>query len=116
MIKRLHSNKRMSQIVIYNQVVHLAGQVDETAKGGSADEQTRNILNQIDALLAEAGTNKSKLLTATIYMTNMNDFDLMNQAWEAWIDPANPPTRATVGVSALAGDEFTVEIVVSAAL
>jgi enamine deaminase RidA (YjgF/YER057c/UK114 family) len=102
MIKRLHSNKRMSQMVIYNQVVHLAGQVDETAKGGSADEQTRNILNQIDALLAEAGTNKSKLL--------------MNQAWEAWIDPANPPTRATVGVTALAGDEFSVEIVVSAAV
>ncbi|MBK8454292.1 MAG: RidA family protein [Thiofilum sp.] len=116
MIKRLHSGARMSQIVIHNQVVHLAGQVDETAKGGPADEQTRNILSQIDALLAEAGTNKSKLLTATIYMTNMNDFGLMNKAWEAWVDPTNPPTRATVGVSALAGDEFTVEIVVSAAL
>lgn len=116
MIKRLHSGARMSQIVIHNQVVHLAGQVDETEKGGPADEQTRNILSQIDALLAEAGTDKSKLLTATIYMTNMNDFGLMNQAWEAWVDSTNPPTRATVGVSALAGDEFTVEIVVSAAL
>lgn len=116
MIKRLYSGARMSQMVIHNQVVHLAGQVDETETAGPADEQTRNILSQIDALLAEAGTNKSKLLTATIYMTNMNDFGLMNQAWEAWIDPANPPTRATVGVSALAGDEFTVEIVVSAAL
>lgn len=116
MIKRLHSGARMSQIVIHNQVVHLAGQVDETEKGGPADEQTRNILSQIDALLAEAGTDKSKLLTATIYMTNMNDFGLMNQAWETWVDSANPPTRATVGVSALAGNEFTVEIVVSAAL
>ncbi|SKA93494.1 Enamine deaminase RidA, house cleaning of reactive enamine intermediates, YjgF/YER057c/UK114 family [Thiothrix eikelboomii] len=116
MIKRLHSGARMSQIVIHNQVVHLAGQVDETEQGGPADEQTRHILSQIDALLAEAGTNKSKLLTATIYLTNMKDFGLMNQAWEAWVDSANPPTRATVGGVQLAGDEFTVEIVVSAAL
>lgn len=116
MLQRLHSGARMSQIVIHNQVVYLAGQVDETETGGPADQQTRNILSQIDALLAEAGTHKSKLLTATIYLTTMDDFGLMNQAWEEWIDPANPPTRATVGGVQLAGAAFTVEIVVSAAL
>lgn len=116
MIKRLHTGARMSQIVIHNQVVYLAGQVDETEKGGPVDEQTRNILSQIDGLLAEAGTDKSKLLTATIYLTDMKDFGLMNQAWEAWVSPGNTPTRATVGGAQLAGNEFQVEIVVSAAL
>jgi enamine deaminase RidA (YjgF/YER057c/UK114 family) len=116
MIQRLHRGTRMSQIVIHNQVVYLAGQVDESDEGGPADKQTRNILRQIDALLLEAGTDKSKLLTATIYMTDMNEFGLMNEAWEEWVSPNNPPTRATVGVTALAGKEYTVEIVISAAL
>lgn len=116
MIKRLHSGARMSQIVIHNQVVYLAGQVDETEKGGPVDEQTRNILSQIDSLLAEAGTDKTKLLTATIYLTDMKDFSLMNQAWETWVSAGNTPTRATVGGAQLAGDKFQVEIVVSAAL
>lgn len=116
MIKRLHSNTRMSQIVIHNQTVYLAGQVDETESRGSAEVQTQVILRQIDALLAEAGTDKSKLLTATIYLTDMSQFDLMNKAWEAWVSKGNAPTRATVGVKELAGDVFQVEIVVSAAL
>lgn len=116
MIKRLHSSARMSQIVIHNQTVYLAGQVDETESRGSVHQQTRIILSQIDQLLAEAGTDKSKLLTATIYLTDMNQFDLMNQAWEAWVSQDNAPTRATVGVTELAGDAFQVEIVVSAAL
>lgn len=116
MIRRLHSGARMSQIVIHNQNVYLAGQVDETDSRGSVDHQTRVILSQIDQLLAEAGTDKSKLLTATIYLTDMSQFDLMNQAWEAWVSAGNTPTRATVGVTALAGDAYQVEIVVSAAL
>lgn len=116
MIKRLHGGARMSQIVIHNQTVYLAGQVDETDSHGPVDQQTRVILSQIDQLLAEAGTDKSKLLTATIYLTEMSQFGLMNQAWEAWVSPGNTPTRATVGVTELAGDAYQVEIVVSAAL
>lgn len=116
MIKRLASNTRMSQIVIHNQTVYLAGQVDETESRGSVDQQTQIILGQIDQLLAQAGTDKSKLLTATIYLTDMGQFELMNQAWEAWVSPGNVPTRATVGVTELAGDAYQVEIVVSAAL
>ncbi len=116
MIKRLHSGARMSQIVIHNQTVYLAGQVDETDSRGPVDQQTKVILSQIDQLLAEAGTDKSKLLTATIYLTDMSQFGLMNQAWEAWVSPSNAPTRATVGVTELAGDAYQVEIVVSAAL
>lgn len=116
MIQRLHSGPRMSQIVIHNQIVYLAGQVDETDSRGSVAHQTSVILKQIDQLLAEAGTDKSELLTATIYLTDMSQFDLMNQVWEAWVSSGNAPTRATVGVTELAGDAYQVEIVVSAAL
>ncbi|MGL4766892.1 MAG: RidA family protein [Formosimonas sp.] len=115
-ISRFDSNQRMSQMVVHNQTAYLAGQVDESSVlGRPALEQTTNILKQIDAYLALAGTDKSKLLTATIYLADMNDFAAMNQAWEAWVSPQGLPTRATVEAK-LAAPEFTVEIVVSAAI
>lgn len=119
MIQRIDSNARMSQAVIHNGVAYLAGQVDETAKpddGRSIKAQTEVVLSQIDALLAKAGTDKSKLLTATIYLTDIATFGQMNEAWQAWVSPQGLPTRATVGVSALAAPEFGVEIVVTAAV
>nr|WP_211112325.1 RidA family protein [Azospirillum soli] len=103
----------MSEMVIHNDTVYLSGQI---ADDGSTDveSQTRDVLRQIDALLAEAGTDKSKLLTATVYLADIGSFAAMNAAWDAWVDRANPPTRATVEAR-LAAPEYLVEIVVVAA-
>lgn len=115
-IQRIDSNSRMSQAVTYNGIAYLAGQVDGTSVlGRPTNEQTINVLKQIDFYLAKAGTDKSKLLTATIYLANMSDFAAMNTAWDAWVSPQNLPTRATVEAK-LAAPEFTVEIVVTAAI
>ena len=119
MIQRIDSNNRMSQAVVYNGVVYLAGQVDESASAdapGTVLQQTTNILAQVDGLLAKAGTDKSRLLTATIYLTDIATFGEMNQAWQAWVSPQGLPTRATVEIGALAGSEYKVEIVVTAAV
>lgn len=113
-IERLHKGPRMSQVVKHGGIVYLAGQVAQDAKGGSAADQTRNILDRIDSLLAEAGTNKSKLISANIWLADIALFSEMNKIWDAWIDPANPPTRACVE-SKLATPDFTVEIQVTAA-
>ena len=119
MIQRIDSNNRMSQAVVYNGVVYLAGQVDESASAdapGTVLQQTTNILAQVDGLLAKVGTDKSRLLTATIYLTDIATFGEMNQAWQAWVSPQGLPTRATVEIGALAGPEYKVEIVVTAAV
>lgn len=116
MIQRMDSNNRMSQIVVYNGIVYLAGQVDETDKGGPIKEQTANVLKQIDELLAKAGTDKTQLLSATIYLTDIKTFGEMNEAWQAWVSPQGLPTRATVEVGALAAPQYGVEIVATAAV
>jgi len=113
-IERLQKGPRMSQAVKHGGTIYLAGQVALDAKGGSAADQTRNILDRIDALLAEAGSNKSKLLSATIWLADIALFNEMNQVWDGWIDADNPPTRACVE-SKLAAPDFTVEIAVIAA-
>ena len=113
-IERKHVGPRMSQIVIRGDTVYLAGQVASDKPGAPIGEQTQNILDKIDAYLAEAGTDKSKLLTATIWITDMAEFGGMNAVWDAWIDPANPPARACTEAR-LAAPEYTVEIMVVAA-
>jgi enamine deaminase RidA (YjgF/YER057c/UK114 family) len=113
-IERKHVGPRMSQIVIRGDTVYLAGQVASDKPGAPIAEQTQNILDKIDAYLAEAGTDKSKLLTATIWITDMADFAGMNAVWDAWVDPANPPCRACVEAR-LAAPDYTVEIMVVAA-
>jgi enamine deaminase RidA (YjgF/YER057c/UK114 family) len=113
-IERMHAGPRMSQAVIHNETVYLAGQVALKAPGASATDQTRDILDRIDTLLAEAGTGRAKLLSATIWLSNMGMFAEMNAVWDAWIDPANPPARACVE-STLAMPEYDVEIMVVAA-
>ncbi len=112
-IQRFHSGPRMSQMVIHKDTVYLAGQVADDPTS-DVETQTRQILGQIDALLAEGGTDKSKLLSATIYLTDIATFGAMNKAWEAWVDPANTPARATVEAK-LAAPEYLVEIQVIAA-
>jgi enamine deaminase RidA (YjgF/YER057c/UK114 family) len=113
MIQRLHTGSRMSQAVVHGSTVYLAGQV---AEDPSADvtEQTRQILAAIDALLAEAGTDKTRILSATIYLADIGTFAQMNRAWDAWVAPGHTPARATVEAR-LAAPQYKVEIQVVAA-
>lgn len=113
-ITRLHKGPRMSQVVIHGDTVYTAGQVAKNAPGASVADQTRDILATLEKLLAEAGTDKSKLLSVTIWLVSMDTFAEMNAVWDAWIDPENPPARACVE-SRLAAPQFAVEIGVVAA-
>ncbi|MEG2312073.1 RidA family protein [Brevundimonas sp.] len=113
MIKRIQPDARMSQAVVHNGVVYLAGQVGEPHE--DVADQTRTALAEIEALLAEAGSDKSKILMATIWMADMADFETMNTVWDAWVDTANPPARAT-GEAKLATPDYRVEIIVTAAV
>ena len=114
-IRRIGPGKRMSQAVVHGNTVFLSGQVAGTKSGKSVKEQTKDILGQIDKLLAEAGTSKAKLLRANIWLADIATFAEMNQAWDAWVAPGSAPARATVEAK-LAAPEFTVEIMVEAAL
>lgn len=114
-IKRIDVGARMSQAVIHDDTVYTAGQVAQNAPGGSVTEQTKDIVAAIDRLLGEAGSDKSKLISATIWLANMDDFAEMNAVWDAWVSPGNTPCRACVE-SRLASPNFTVEIGVIAAL
>lgn len=114
-IKRIKVGERMSQAVIHNNTVYTAGQVSDDASGKSAKEQTESIVAKIDSLLSEAGTDKSKLISANIWLADIADFKEMNSVWDAWVSPGNTPTRACVE-SKLAAPQFTVEISVIAAL
>ncbi len=114
-ITRIKTNKRMSQAVVHAGVVYLAGQVALNAGGESITKQTQDILSAIDGLLAEAGSDKSKLLSATIWLSSMDDFNEMNEVWDAWVVPGETPARACVE-SRLAAPQFNVEIGVIAAV
>ena len=111
-IERFDSGPRMSQAVVHGDTVHLAGQV---ARGDTVAEQTRAVLGQIDALLARAGTDRSRLLSATIWLCSMDDFAEMNAEWDAWVDADNPPVRACVESARLATPDYRVEIMAIAA-
>ena len=113
-IQRLHVGPRMTQAVVHGDTVYLAGQVAQNAGGRSVAEQTKDILATIDRLLGEAGSNKSKLLSATIWLTDIKTFNEMNEVWDAWVAPGNPPARACVE-SKLAAPQYNVEIMVIAA-
>ena len=113
-ITRKHTGPRMSQLVIHNNVAYLAGQVG--TPGASITQQTNDILNEIDTLLAEAGTDKTNLLTAQIWLSDIgSQFAEMNAAWEAWVPEGCAPARWT-GEAKLATPDFHVEIIVTAAI
>jgi enamine deaminase RidA (YjgF/YER057c/UK114 family) len=114
-IKRIDVGPRMSQAVVHGNLVFLAGQVAQNAAGASVGDQTKDILARIDALLAEAGSDKTRLLSATIWLTDMATFNEMNAVWDAWVSPGNTPGRACVEAR-LAAPQFTVEIAVVAAV
>lgn len=110
-ITRYESGPRMSQAVVHGDTVYLAGQVGE---GEDVAAQTRHALSEVDRLLAAAGSNKSRILSTTIWLADMADFAAMNSVWDTWVDKANPPARAT-GEAKLAAPKYKVEIIVVAA-
>jgi enamine deaminase RidA (YjgF/YER057c/UK114 family) len=114
MIKRLHLGSRMSQVVIHGDTVYISGQVADNRKG-SIEAQTGDILARLDQLLAEAGTDRSHLVSVTVLLPHISDFDAMNAVYDAWIDPANPPARACLEAR-LADPDLRIEVVAVAAL
>ncbi len=114
-IERIESGPRMSQAVVFNKTVYLAGQVADDGTGPGIALQTASVLQAIDTLLAKASSDKSRLLAVTIYLTDMDDFAAMNGVWDAWVDPHASPARATVVSPRLAGTEYKIEISVVAA-
>jgi enamine deaminase RidA (YjgF/YER057c/UK114 family) len=114
MVQRFDVGARMSEMAVHNGVCYLAGQV---AAGGSKGiaEQTREVLAAVDALLARAGTDKTRILRAQIYLADMADFAGMNAVWDTWVAPGHTPPRATVQ-AALAKPEWKIEVVVTAAV
>jgi enamine deaminase RidA (YjgF/YER057c/UK114 family) len=112
-IQRFDVGPRMSEMAVHNGVAYLAGQV---AADGSADiaGQTRQVLEAIDALLARAGSDKSRILRAQIFLADLSDFAAMNEVWEQWVVAGHTPPRATVQ-AALAQPEWKIEVVVTAA-
>ncbi|KQZ16623.1 hypothetical protein ASD50_08490 [Mesorhizobium sp. Root552] len=111
-IRRIEVGPRMSQAVIHGNTVYLAGQVGE---GEGVEAQTKDILASIDKLLAEAGTDKTKIVQTIIWLADMNDFAAMNKAWDAWVPQGHTPARAT-GEAKLAAPKYKVEIIVTAAI
>ena len=113
-IQRFETGPRMSQVVVHGNTVYLAGIVANKTAGESVAKQTEEILSIIDGHLAKAGTDKSKLLTTTIYITDMKTFPEMNAVWDGWVSAGNTPARATVEAK-LAAPKYNVEIMVTAA-
>ena len=113
-IHRFETGPRMSQVVVNGDTVYLAGVVAKTTAGESVTKQTQEVLAIIDGHLAKAGSDKSKLLTATIYLTDMKTFAEMNAVWDGWVSAGNTPARATVEAG-LAAPQYSVEIMVTAA-
>lgn len=112
MIERLHTSERMSKIVKHSGVVYLCGQV---GAGDTVADQTADCLSRVDALLAEAGSDREHILQATIWLRDMADFAEMNAVWDAWVPEGHAPARAC-GEARLARDVLRVEIIVVAAV
>jgi enamine deaminase RidA (YjgF/YER057c/UK114 family) len=113
-IQRLHVGARMSEVAVHNGVVYLAGQVADD-KNGDVAQQTTQVLAAIDRLLAEAGSDKTQILQATIFLADISTFAQMNSVWDAWVVSGNTPPRATVEAK-LATPDYKVEIKIIAAV
>ena len=114
-IKRIGAGARMSKAVVHGDLIFTAGQIANKTKGEGVTEQTAEILGLIDEILAETGSEKAKIISATVYLSDISTFAQMNVAWDAWLDKVNPPARATVEAK-LVAPEFKVEIAVIAAV
>lgn len=114
-VKRIEVGPRMSQAAVHGGLIYTAGQVAQRAAGQSVAAQTKDILAKIDELLAEAGSDKAKIISATVWLTDIGTFAEMNEIWDAWVQPGSTPVRACVEAR-LASPQFTVEIQVTAAI
>ena len=114
-ITRLQSNPRLSMGVVHGGTVYLAGQVAIDNGGGSVTDQTREILERIDALLAEAGTDKSRILSCNLYVADIATMPEVNALWDPWVAPGCAPARTTIEAK-LASPRYAVEISVIAAV
>lgn len=112
-IKRIGTGARMSEAVSYNGIVWVAGQVGNP--GDTVGEQTRTCLAEVDRILAEAGTDKTRILSTQIWLADIATFGEMNAAWDAWVPAGHTPARAT-GEAKLAAPAYKVEVIVTAAL
>ena len=111
-IQRIAAGPRMAKAVVHGDTVYLAGQVG--TEGADIATQARDALASVDALLAQAGSDKSRILSVTVWLADMADFAQMNAVWDGWVAPGHAPARAT-GESALATPDYKVEIIVVAA-
>jgi len=112
-ITRKHTNQRMSQMVIHGDTVYLAGQVADD-RDANITAQTQQVLAKVDALLAEAGSDKSKILSAQVWVSNIGHFAQMNEVWDAWVPEGNAPARACIEAR-LASPDLLVEVGIVAA-
>lgn len=113
-IERFDVGARMSEMAVYNGVAYLAGQIAPDAAPG-IEAQTTQVLAAVDALLARAGTDKSRILRAEIFLADLADFPAMNGVWEAWVAPGHAPPRATIEAR-LAKPEWKIEVLITAAV
>lgn len=114
-LKRAHVGKRLSEYAVYNGVVYLAGQVPEVDPKADLRGQTREVLGHIDRLLAEAGSDKTRILMCQIFLTDVSRIGEMNEVWDAWVPQGHTPPRATVEAK-LANPDYLIEVVVTAAI
>jgi enamine deaminase RidA (YjgF/YER057c/UK114 family) len=113
-IQRLHCGPRMSKAVMHGGLVYLSGQTSSGSEAQGITEQTNEVLRRIDDLLAQAGSDRSHMLSALIHLKSMGDFDAMNQCWEAWLSGGPTPARTTV-TGSMANDSLLVELTIVAA-
>jgi enamine deaminase RidA (YjgF/YER057c/UK114 family) len=114
-VQHIDSGARLSEATVFNGVIYMAGMVAEKTKGKSVLEQTQEVLQQIDALLARLGSDKTRILKANIWLVDIATRDQMNEAWDAWVVAGKTPARATVEAK-LADAGYAVEIMVEAAV
>jgi enamine deaminase RidA (YjgF/YER057c/UK114 family) len=115
-LKRIGAGNRMTDAIVHGDKVYLSGYVAEKAEGGTVAEQTADILAQIDATLAEAGSDKTKIIKAVIWLTDMDTWAEMNTVWDKWVVPGQTPCRAAVHSAKLAAAGLDVEIMIEAAI
>jgi enamine deaminase RidA (YjgF/YER057c/UK114 family) len=115
-LKRIGAGDRMTSAIIHGDKVYMSGFVAGEAAGGSVAAQTADILAQIDAMLAQAGSDKTKVIRATIWLTDMDTWAEMNTVWDKWVVPGETPCRAAVHSPKLAAAGLDVEIMVEAAI
>jgi enamine deaminase RidA (YjgF/YER057c/UK114 family) len=113
-IKRVLPGDRMSKVVVHNSTAYFSGLVPDDL-AADFEAQMLDVLHKIDSLLAELGSDKTKLLSAVIYLPDIGNFSRMNALWDNWVVPGQAPARATVGAK-LAKEEYLIEIMIVAAV